>query len=76
VERLKIFRANAPNAFLPLTPVFKLEMIEFILFSPQAGWASTFCIAKKVDKNARTGKLLRQTVPVQAAATKLVVFVA
>jgi hypothetical protein len=49
-------------------------MIEFVLFSPQAGWASTFCIAKKVDKNARTGKLLRQTVPVRAAATKLVVF--
>jgi hypothetical protein len=49
-------------------------MVEFVLFSPQAGWASTFCIAKKVDKNARTGKLLRQTVPVRAATTKLVVF--
>ena len=46
-----------------------------LLVSPQAGWALHFLHRQKNEaKNARKGKLLRQTLPFRAAATRSNVF--
>ena len=56
---------------------FNLSFFRFFssLASPHAGWAFTFCIAKKVNKNARKSKLppVKQQ-DFRAAATKYNVY--